>query len=117
MDIRANIDDQASSNNEVISSKNQETQRISVDNKNTQNKDDQLNEEILMDDPGDDIYDITIEKKEIENEPTIEDRIGKETNEQIFNLIKQVIVMMQRMQIISNHWYTIFDQTRRKKAI
>ena len=71
MDMRTNIDDQASGNNEDIGSENQETQRIFVNNEKTENKDDQLKKEIIMDDPGDNI---TIEKRKIENEPNIEVR-------------------------------------------
>ena len=81
MDIRTNIDDPASGNNEVTASENQESQRISVDNEKTENRDDQLKEEILMDDPE---HDITIEKKEIENEPTIEiRRLNRKRNQRI----------------------------------
>ena len=71
MDTRVNIDDQASISNKIIASENQEMQRISDDNEKTENKDDPLKEEIIMDDPGDNI---TIEKREIENEPNIEVR-------------------------------------------
>ena len=71
MDIRANIDDKTPGDDKIIASENQEKQRISVDNEKTENKDDQLIEEIIMDDPGDNI---TIEKREIENEPNIEVR-------------------------------------------
>ena len=89
MDMRTNIDDQASGNNKIIASETQEMQGISVDkkkteasktdmkvdqikkDKKTENKDDQLKEEIIIDNPEDNI---TIEKREIENEPKIEVR-------------------------------------------
>ena len=90
MDIRTNTDDQASGNNKIIASETQEMQEIFDDKKQTEaskadvkldqttkdkkdeNKDDQSKEEIIIDNPEDN--NITIEEREIENEPIIEVR-------------------------------------------